>query len=162
MRFLYSLFVLTFLLLPTAGCETKPDYEKIKTEILEQHQAQLDAHKTKDISFFTKDLADDYFSVGRGEIRHPTKEEIEAQFTRYLGHTEFTKYENVEEPIIGYSDDGSVAWSIVRVNVAGIYTHDDGTPEEFDDIWAWITLFKRDGDKWLRMGEVSNVMENKS
>lgn len=161
MRLINSFIIFLILSGLTAGCETKPDYEKIKGEILALHQKQLNAHWQKDIPFFTKDLADDYFSVGRGEIRHPTKEEITAQFTRYLGQTEFTKYENVEEPIVGYSDDGSVAWSIVRVNVAGVYTHDDGAPEEFDDTWAWITLFKRDGDKWLRMGEVSTAMENK-
>ena len=144
------------------GCSNKPDYKKIKSEILSLHQQQIDAHRNKEIDFFTKDIDADgkYFSVGNGQINYPTSEEIKANFTSYLNSTEFSKYDNIEEPIIGCSDDGTMAWSIVRVNVAGKRNLDDGSSYEFDNIWAWITLFRRDGDKWIRMGEVYNAMEN--
>jgi len=34
-----------------------------------------------------------------------------------------------------------------------------GIEVDFDYLFAWITLFERRDDKWLRMGEVSSVKE---
>jgi hypothetical protein len=95
-------------------------------------------------------------SVGRGEIRNPTKGEITAQFSNYLNNTTFTEYRDLREPIINFSNDGSIAWSVVQVKVAGKRIMDDASERDFDDTWAWITLYKRQSDKWIRLGEVSN------
>jgi hypothetical protein len=74
----------------------------------------------------------------------------------YLDHTTFTEYRDLQEPIIGFSKDGSVAWSIVQVKVAGKRTLNDGTERDLDFTSAWITLYERHADKWIRLGEVSN------
>jgi hypothetical protein len=49
---------------------------KLEQEIFDLHKETIDAHLKKDVDFFVKNIADDYFSVSRGELRHPTKEEI--------------------------------------------------------------------------------------
>ena len=54
------------------------------------------------------------------------------------------------------SKDGSVAWSIVQVKVAGNRTMDDGTDRDLDFTCAWITLYKLQGNEWIRLAEVSN------
>jgi hypothetical protein len=66
------------------------------------------------------------------------------------------EYRDLQEPIIEFSDDGSVAWSVVRVKVAGIRVMNDGTERELDFICAWIALYRRQNDKWIRLGEVSS------
>ncbi|MCP4538135.1 MAG: nuclear transport factor 2 family protein [Chloroflexi bacterium] len=128
----------------------------MKSEILALHQALIDAHLNKDVDFFVQDLSDEYMSISRGEILKPTKEEILARFDSYLNNTEFTEYRDLCEPIIGFSRDGSIAWSIVQVKLVGQCTMDDGSASDIDSTWAWITLYERQGDKWIRLLEVSN------
>ena len=145
-----------FFIILVIGCNTSRDYNLLKSEILNLHKTGINAHLIKDIDFFTKDISDDYFSVNNGEIRHPTKEEITRQFTRYLNNTEFDKYEDIQEPIIGFSEDGTLAYSLVRVKIEGERKYENDTISNFDFICAWITLYKREGDNWIRLGEVSN------
>jgi hypothetical protein len=153
MKYTIMLFVL---ILNITGCKESPDFDKMRSEILDLHNNVIDAHLNKDVDFFVKDIADDYFSVGNGEIRNPAKEEISARFKNYLNSTTFTEYKNLQEPVIGFSEDGSVGWSIVQVNVAGKRTMDGGIDRDFDNTFAWITLYQRQDDKWIRLGEVSN------
>ena len=147
---------LSGMLILFVSCEPKPDLAAYRTEILELHKAAIRAHLEKDAGFFTRDLSPGYFSVGNGVIRHPSAEAIDIQFRDYLGNTEFSDYRDLEDPVIGFSDDGSLAWSIVRVHVAGKRKMVDDSVRQFDTTWAWITLYKRERDRWLRMGEVSS------
>ncbi|UCE19995.1 MAG: nuclear transport factor 2 family protein [Gemmatimonadota bacterium] len=137
------------------GCQSRPDVEALRSEILNLHKTLIDAHWNKDIDFFTENISEDYFSVGNGEIRKPTKEEITTQVTNYLDNTTFTEYRDLREPIIGFSNDGSVAWSLVQVKVAGKRTTEEGTERDLDFTCAWITLYERQDNTWLRLGEVS-------
>ena len=149
-----SLIVLSVLLF--IGCQRNPDFNKLRSEILDLHKTTIDAHWKKDISFFTKDISDNYFSVGNGEIQHKPKKEITEQFTNYLNNTTFSEYRDLQEPIIGFSKDGSLAWSIVKVKIAGNRKMNDGAERELDFTCAWITLYEKQEDKWIRLGEVSS------
>jgi len=146
-----SLFFVIFF-----GCQSKPDFEALRAEILDLHKTMIDAHLEKNIGFFTRDISDDYFSVGNGEIRNPDIESVSEQFTDYLNNTTFSRYEDLQEPIIGFSEDGSLAWSIVNLRVEGERKIENDSIYDFGTTWAWITLYKHEGDKWIRMGEVSS------
>jgi hypothetical protein len=143
-------------ILPLWACQSKPDMETLRSEILGLHKRMIAAHWKKDAGFFTGDISDHYFSVGDGEIRRPTGEEIAAEFADYLESTTFTEYRDLQEPIVGLSKDGSLAWSVVQVKVAGKRAAEDGTDRDLDFICAWITLYERQGKKWVRLGEVSS------
>ena len=41
------------------------------------------------------------------------------------------------------------------VRVAGARTADDGETASYDTLWAWLTLYRRDGDTWQRIVDVS-------
>ena len=134
----------------------KKNLEGLKQEIRTFHQDLIQAHLDKDLDFFVDDIGEEYFSVSWGEIRNPSREDILSQFSSYLGRTEFNEYRDLQEPIIGISDDGSLAWSLVRVKVEGDQEQLDGSMAELDFTCAWITLFKREGEGWIRLGEVSS------
>ncbi len=154
---LYVLKILLFLIFLTLiTCQLSPDFEALRLEILELHKATIDAHWQKNVDFFVKDMAKDYLFVQNGEIQRPQKDEITTKMSDYLNNTTFTEYRDLQEPIIGFSKDGSVAWSIVQVKVAGKRRMDDGTERDLDFTCAWITLYERQGDKWIRLAEVSN------
>ncbi|MHA2504083.1 MAG: nuclear transport factor 2 family protein [Candidatus Kariarchaeaceae archaeon] len=125
-----------------------------RQQILDLHQQAIQAHLDGDVSFFTQDIAPDYFNAGKGGITYPEKAEITAMFSGYLGSTTFSHYEDVEEPIIHISDDESLATCLVRVRVAGTRQMEEG-PVEFDSLWTWITLFRKIEGTWIRMGVLS-------
>ena len=128
-------------------------------EIADFHKLFIKAHLQKDVGFFVQDISKDYMSVSGGEIRKPTEEEIRSRFSSYLNNTTFTEYRDLREPIIGLSKDGSLAWMIVEVKVAGKRKMEDGLELDLNFICAWITLFERQGNRWLRLGEVSSFKE---
>ena len=143
-------------LVPLIGCQSEPDFDTLRSKIMSLHRELIEAHYNKDIDFFIKDISENFISVSNGEIQFPTKEEIITQFSNYLNNTTFTEYKDLQEPVIGFSKDGSVAWVIVRVKVAGKQTLDDGSKRDLDFICAWITLYERQGNRWIRTVEVSN------
>lgn len=131
------------------------DFEKLKQEILDHHRRATQAHWDKDVEFLVQDMSEGFFSVTDGEIRHPSRAEVRATLTDYLTHTTFTEYGDLVEPEVGFSDDGSVAWANVQVKVSGERQDDDGTMRPMDFVCAWLSLYRRVGDRWMRLGEVS-------
>ena len=127
----------------------------LSQEILDLHKTEIDAHLNKDVDFFVQDISEDYLAVSGGEIREPTLEETRLKFSNYLNNTVFAEYRDLCEPIIGFSKDGSLAWSIVQVKVVGRRTMDDGSERDLDFTCAWITLYERQDDKWMRLADVS-------
>jgi len=132
------------------------DQAELRQELLDYHQAFVDAHIDNRPAFMVQDLAEDYINVSRGDLLRQTKEEILEMFTAYLGSTTFTEYRVMEEPTLGFSKDRSVAWSIFRLKVAGTRVVEDGEDVTFDTIWGCLVLFERRGDRWVRIAEASN------
>jgi ketosteroid isomerase-like protein len=126
-------------------------------EILALHQAVLNAHRAKDVEALLAAEADEIVQVSRGEVLFPLREERVERFQRYLRITEFTDYRDLIDPIVRVSRDGSLAWLIAQVHVAGIQTAEAGEAESFDTTWAWIELYEKRDHRWVRVGDVSNV-----
>lgn len=150
-----SVLVSFFALVAAGGCCRGNDPEQSRQEILALHESFIEAHLEKDAAFLAAPTADDYLSVARGEVTPMIASEVEARLAPYLAETEFTHYEDVADPIIGVSDDGSMAWSIVQVRVAGTRTGKDDVAHSYDTQWAWLTLYRRNGDRWERIADVS-------
>lgn len=138
------------------GCHSRPDFEALRSEIFELHKSTIEAHLNDNVDFLVQNLSGDFMSVSNGEIDYPTKEEVRSEFGSYLNNTEFSEYTDLREPIIGFSKDGSVAWSVVQVKVAGKREMEDGTQRDLDFTCAWITLYEREGSRWIKLAEVSN------
>ncbi len=147
-------FIALFFLL--FACQSKVDIEKLEQELLDLHQTTIDAHLNKDVNFFIKDISDDYMQVQRGEFIYPVKEDIYAKFTEYLNNTEFSVYKDVQEPIVRVANDGSIGWTIVQVKISGERKQENDSIYNFDFTCAWITMYERENDKWIRIGEVDN------
>jgi hypothetical protein len=134
----------------------KSDFELYRSEIMNLHDKEIKAHLNKDVEIFVQDIADDYIAVSFGEICKPSIEDLRSQFTSYLNNTIFTKYEDIHEPIIKFSKNGSLAWAIWQVAVNGKGKMDDGSEKNLDFTCAWITLYGRQDDKWIRLTDVSS------
>jgi hypothetical protein len=155
-----ALAVLVSAVALAAGCQGRgPDVAALEAEIRALHRAEIEAHWQKDVDFFTRDLAEDYMAVANGEVVWPTPAETRARFADYLASTTFTVYRDLREPIVGVADDGSQAWSVVEVEVRGTRVAADGTERELHFVCAWLTVYRRAGDRWLRVTDVSTFRE---
>lgn len=147
---LCSIFILLL-----AACQTTPDHDAIKAEILNLHRGFIKAHLDKDASFIAKPTSPEYIFVSNGEIENISPSELEQNLSGYLNSTEFSEYRDINEPIIGVSQDGLLAWAVVKVRTAGIRKRSDGSQNQFDIQWAWITLYEKKDEQWIRLVDVS-------
>jgi hypothetical protein len=131
------------------------DLDRLKTEILDLHAALINAHLDADVEALLENQAQELHFVARGDVEVRSVEQTRALLSDYLQSTVFTEYRDVQEPIVGVSADGSLGWSIVQVSVAGTRHLDDGSQREIDFTCAWLTLYQRQGDRWMRTAEVS-------
>ena len=131
---------------------SKEDLERFRKELIILHKKNIKAHLKKDVDYIVQDVSEDFISVNNGEVNFPSIEDLKMEYFEYLENTQFSQYEDQMEPIIGFSDDGSIGWSIVKVSVKG-KSKDNPI---IDYTCAWITLYKRSNDKWLRIIEASS------
>jgi hypothetical protein len=154
MRFI-ACGIVVLLITVTGCCRQEPETDSLRAEILELHRGFIQAHLDKDVEFIVKPTAPGYLFVSDGVVKEMDIAGMREMLSAYLDSTEFAEYGDVADPVIGFSDDGSLAWAIVQVRVAGTRALSDGTFSSHDTLWAWITLYRRSGDGWLRIADVS-------
>ena len=123
------------------------DLEKERKAILELHHVQRDDHFNRDSVAFSSRMADDFVSVNRGEIQRPTFEENRTKYHRYFSAVEFQKWDDQTEPEIFFSDDGSMAYTVVDKRVVLTYVERDTTYEEITD-FAWVAIYSKTSNGW--------------
>lgn len=112
------------------------------------HNAQRDYHFNKDSIAFANQLSDNFISVNRGIISTPEKEATISRYNSYFSSVEFLKWDDVSEPIIKFSDDGSMAYTIVDKIVEVTYTDENGNTEKSETHFAWTAIYKKYGNEW--------------
>lgn len=152
MKTIQILLVFSFLFL---SCQQEANKEELRNEILAIHHNLIRAHLEKDPGFFVRNLSDNFLSVKDGDILHPDIEEYRADMDEYIQNTTFTEYRDLQEPIIGFSGDRTVAWAIFQVVVRGERNLPDGTVRKIDFTCAWLTLYRKVKDDWVVEAEVS-------
>lgn len=116
--------------------------------ISQLHNAQRSHHFNKDSLAFANQLSDNFISVNRGEITKPKKGETISRYHNYFSSVEFHKWDDETEPIIRFSDDGSLAYTIVDKIVVLTYEDGDGQPVEDTTHFAWTAIYKKYGATW--------------
>ena len=149
------LLVAMLLLGPAVLCAS--DQETDRQTLLRLHQEVLQAHRNNDLDTWMESETDDYVMVNRGSISTPDKAARRERLAPYLNSTTFAEYRDLVEPIVHLSEDGSLGWLIAQVRIVGTQKLPEGAPETFESTWAWIELYEKRHDKWLRIGNVSNV-----
>ena len=124
------------------------DLEKEKEKILAMHHAQRDYHFNKDSIAFANQMSDQFISVNRGIISRPKREETIARYNRYFSSVEFIKWDDLAEPIIKFSDDGTMAYTIVDKIVTLTYQDENDSTVEGSTHFAWTTIYRKYGDEW--------------
>jgi hypothetical protein len=138
-----------FLFLPIlTGCNSKPDLEKERQTILSMLQAERKAHFDRNVDLFMSEFAEGMISVNKGEVTTPTKELNKERIGKYFGSVRFIEWDDTAEPIIRFSDDGSLAYAIVQKDV--IVTYPDSTGKALNDTthYAWSSIYRKQNGQW--------------
>jgi hypothetical protein len=122
-----------------------PDLEQEKKEIMEIHNRQKNAHIEKNPDLLLSDSSHDFMEVNRGIIRKPTYSESFKRLTSYFNSVEFIKWDDVSDPIFSFSDDATMATTIVNKLVITKNKSDNGIDTTH---FAWIAVYKKEDGKW--------------
>ena len=124
------------------------DMEKERQAILKIHNDQRENHFQKDSVAFASQHSEDLIIVNRGRITTPTKEETIKRYHNYFSSVEFVKWDDVSEPIIRFSDDGSLAYTIVDKVVETIEDDENGNKINSATHFAWTAIYKKYDGEW--------------
>ena len=143
-------FVSILILSITLSCQPTPqlDLEKERNTIIALHELQREVHFEKDSIGFANLLSDNFISVNRGEISHPSKEELISRYHGYFSSVDFIRWDDVSEPIIKFSDDGRLAYTIVDKVVELSTENLEGETVKDTTYFAWTAIYKKYPTGW--------------
>lgn len=132
------------------GCHTSEGFNKQKetqaiTALLRQERK---AHFEKNVDLFLSEFADSMLSVNKGKVSVATTEENRERIGQYFGRVEFVKWDDVAEPVIRFSDDGSLCYAIVQKQV--ILSLPDSLGRKISDTtdFAWASIYRKQKGEW--------------
>ncbi|MEO9968046.1 MAG: hypothetical protein ABJF11_19795 [Reichenbachiella sp.] len=131
-----------------ASCMPKPNLESAREEIMEIHLKQRKFHVEEMPADFVGLMSDDFISVNRGVISTPSREDSQERFTRYFDLVEFEKWDDLSEPEIRFSDDGSMAYTIVHKEVVVKYQNDSSQWIRGRTEFSWLAVYKKTDQGW--------------
>lgn len=140
----------------------KPDrHAREKQELLEIHRQDREAHFKASPDLLMEHAGDDFVAVSAGDVSHPSKEDTRAMFTAYFKGASYTQWDDVIEPIIRVSDDGTMAWMIVKTRVRGSQKTAEGGETKREFVYAGVMMYEKQNGKWVRVGNVSTFEPQK-
>jgi len=145
MKFLILLFVMSIV-----SCSNQREFNKDKETkaIMELHNMQRAYHFNKDSISFANQLSENFILINKGIISRPKKSETISKYNSYFSSVEFIKWDDFSKPIIEFSDDGTLAYSIVDKIVKVAYKDTTGETIEGETHFVWTAIFKKYGNEW--------------
>ncbi len=143
-------FIVLFLspLLFSCSKQGQFDEKKETAAILKLHNLRRDYHFNKDSIAFVNQLSENFISVNKGVITRPSRSETLKRFSNYFSSVEFVKWDDVSEPIIKFSEDGTLAYTIVDKMVQVTFEDAEGKTVNEETHFAWTAIYRKCGDEW--------------
>lgn len=137
------------------SCSSKADLAKEGKTIYQLLQQERNAHFSKNIELFMSAFADSTISVNKGKVAVATPLENKERFGKYFSSVNFIKWDDVAEPVIRFSDDGSLAYAVVQKQV--ILSYPDSSGKLFIDTtdYAWVSIYRKQKGGWKVEANVS-------
>lgn len=141
---LWPLFVTVLFI----SCSPKIDLLNEKAAIRNLLQQERKAHFERDVELFISEFADSMISVNKGKISVATPDENKKRIGSYFGRVEFIKWDDVKDPVIRFSDDGSLAYAIVQKQVIVSYPDSLGKTLIDTTDYAWASVYRKQKGDW--------------
>ena len=147
MRFKLIIILIITLLF---SCSKHGEFDKKQEteEILKLHNLQRDYHFKKDSISFVNQLSENFVSVKKGVITRPERSETLKRYNGYFSSVEFLKWDDVTKPVIKFSEDGTLAYTIVDKMVQVTYKDESEETVYGETHFAWTAIYKKYGNEW--------------
>ena len=145
----------------SAEAQTPVDLGKERAELLRLHKAGREAHFKTDVELLQADSPEEFVSVTDGKIRRSGKADERKMFTEYFRGAKYFEWDDIEEPIVRVSKDGSMGWMITRVRVRRVQKDKSGREVEEKFVYAGIMTYEKLKGKWVRVANVSTFEPQK-
>lgn len=145
----------------SAEAQTPVDLEKERAELLQLHKQGREAHFKTDVELLLADNPEEFVSVSAGKINRPRKADTRKMFTEYFRGAKYFEWDDIEEPIVRVSKDGSMGWMITRVRVRRVQKDKSGREVEEKFVYAGIMTYEKRDGKWMRVANVSTFEPQK-
>lgn len=143
-------------LLHLCHCQRKPDFEAEKTQLLQLHAAQQQAHLNKNADQFVAQFADNLLMVNRGKISADGLDKIKNRVQGYFDAVEFQHWEDIAPPRIFFSDDATLAYVVVDKSVVLTRQNEQQQAVEENTHFAWVSIYqKQAGGDWKMVCNIS-------
>jgi hypothetical protein len=145
MQFLF----LALICLVSFSCQHKPvDLEMEEKSIRRMLQTERKAHFDRNVDLFINEFSDSMLSVNKGIVMKATPQERREKINGYFRSIEFIKWDDVAEPIIRFSDDGSLAYAVIQKQV--IVSYPDSLGKKIIDTsdFAWASIYRKQKGEW--------------
>ena len=139
-----GIVILFLLLLTSCG---KPDHASDEKAILEFLKREQQAHLEKNVDLLFANGLSGITVVSQGTVSNPTDEETRKRFNSYFESVNFIKWEDTADPIIRFSDDASLAYTIIQKQVI-LTLKEDVTAKPDTTDFAWISIWRKANGKW--------------
>ena len=138
------------LLLPflLTGCDIKSYNSNDYKQLLQLQRQQREAHINKNPEMLVSMFSEDFISVDSGSINRPTGKESRNRFQAYFDNVEFIAWDNIEEPVIRISSDGTMAYIIVHKRVHLRIPSADRENSESRNVFAWMETWEKRNGEW--------------
>ena len=150
MNAIKSFFKLIFIFFLLLSCSkaSKPDLTKETNAILKLQEKQREIHFSKNANGFVNMFSPDYISINKGVIEKPAASQSFRKVSAYFNSVSFVKWDDVQLPIIRFSDDASIAYAAVDKLVV-LKIHDESGKEKLDTTnFAWLAVYKKYNGEW--------------
>ncbi len=137
----------------------RPAFDELNDEqkLRRLHRITMEAHLDGDHNAMTKTIVEPYTTVNRGEISKIDREAFAGRFDWIFSTRRYLEYDDLVQPIVKVSADGSLGWVIVQVGAEGVLHATGDSPERpFTFISGWIELYEKQAGEWRMTGNVSN------
>ncbi|WP_165864997.1 hypothetical protein [Rufibacter latericius] len=142
----------TFLLLPLLAfsCAEKPSTEEDTAKLLQVYAQQRKAHFGKDAKAMFANSSPEMISVNAGKINVSSGSSDVEAFQNYFNSVDFKKWDDVKPPVIRFSEDHSLAYTVVDKLV--VLTTKDSLGRNIEETthYAWVSIYPKQKDgNWL-------------
>ncbi|WP_340076627.1 hypothetical protein [Leptobacterium sp. I13] len=148
--------MLFFILISCEGSK-KIDIDQEKEKILELHNLQRKYHFEKMVKEFLDQNSNDFISVNNGVVSTPTKEEMTTRFTKYFNAVEFEKWDDINPPVIRFSDDYSMAYTVVNKEVVVKYQNAEGIESKQKTEFSWVAIYKKYSEEGWKLDCITST-----
>jgi hypothetical protein len=125
------------------GVQSQEEVRRDIDELMKIHAEGRVAHFSKNADLMVNGFADNFISVNRGKIDSLSRNDHKTRIQQYFDAVEFKKWDDLNPPVIRFSDDHSLAYMIVDKLVVLDVVDSSGNKSEEQTHFAWTSIFRK-------------------